>query len=117
MLVQKRHGARSHGVDTPDIAFYLLTSTGKRVLAAVGTDHGNAHYSYRSLPEFDAYGSRECTNRKEMTSWLEMVMHESQMQAAGEVEEEIAHLGEPTPDNPDGWYYVDVRFVLLSVQD
>ena len=97
----------------PDISFYLLTSDGRRVLAAVGNDNGNAHYGYESMPQFQEYGSRECTNRKEMTSWLEMVMHESQLQATGAVAEEIAHLGEPTDDNPEGLYYVDVKCAAL----
>jgi hypothetical protein len=115
LLVQKRLSTGQYSVygrETADIFFYLLTNDGKQVLAAVGTDHGNAHYSYRSLPEFEAYGSQECTNRKEMICWLEMVMHESKLQASGEVANEIAHLGEPTPDNPDGLYYVDFRCVL-----
>jgi hypothetical protein len=96
-------------MDPGDVSFHLVTANHQRVLAAVGVDHGNAHYSYRSLRDFNSYGSIECTNRKDITSWLEMVMRESQMRATGQVAEEIAHLGEPTPANPQGLYYVKIR--------
>jgi hypothetical protein len=51
-------------------------------------------------------GTIEVRTRKEVISWLEMIIHESQLQARGGLEEELERLGEQTPSNPDGLYYV-----------
>lgn len=53
-----------------------------------------------------AAGTIEVRTRKEVISWLEMIMHESRIQASGGLQEEVEHLGEQTPSNPDGLYYV-----------
>lgn len=46
-----------------------------------------------------------------MISWLEMIIHESQLAARGGVQEEVEHLGEQTPSNPEGLYYVRHEYV------
>jgi hypothetical protein len=51
-------------------------------------------------------GTIEVRTRKEVISWLEMIIHESQLQARGGVQAEVEHLGEQTPLNPEGLYYV-----------
>ena len=110
--LQERQPAPTEGAsarELGDLTFHLVTSTGRQVLAAVGLNSGSAHYVYRSDSAFGVYGSIECTNRKDITGWLEMVMKESALLAEGKVGDEIAHLGARTAANPDGLYYVSIR--------
>ncbi|GLC72914.1 hypothetical protein PLESTF_001309200 [Pleodorina starrii] len=87
------------------IEFCLVTDTGNEVLAITAEDHGNSHYVYQSTGAFAKYGALNSKNRADTISWLEMIIKESQIKVDSQLAEEMAHAGEPTPDNPLGLYY------------
>lgn len=90
------------------LRFYLTDALGKEVLAATGEDQGDAHYSYRNAPTFLAFGTLSCHNRKELVGWLEQVMQESHLRAAGLSTPASVVPGTVDPDAPK---YVSHRHV------
>ena len=98
------------------VQFWFKDQEGNKVLGAQGFDHGDAHYLYKIAPKFTTkYGTIQCHNRKDLVSWLEMVIKESRMLADGTVEIEKALLGAPTADNPEGLYYVSTLYVASPI--
>ncbi|KAK9819255.1 hypothetical protein WJX81_004801 [Elliptochloris bilobata] len=83
------------------LRFHLISASGTEVLAATGEDHGDAHYTYRSVRDFPGRPAIACHNRRELTVWLEGVIRDSQ--AAGyAVPDGGTHDGHATgPAGPD----------------
>jgi hypothetical protein len=84
----------------------MLDNHGGKELAVVGEDLGDAHYRYQNVEGFQHCGTIDVRTRKEVISWLEMIIKESQLEARGAIQDEVEHLGEQTPNNPEGLYYV-----------
>ena len=52
------------------ISFFLIDAEGRRHLAATAIDAGDAHYTYKSQPEFHPlYGELIGRTRKDMQLW------------------------------------------------
>jgi hypothetical protein len=96
------------------IYFYLRTENGERALAAVGTDHGNAKYTYATQPGFQHFGPlHTSTNRKEVVRWLEAAIRmlrapRRQQPSAAENAQKGAATGEGQ-DDLEGLYFVDIQ--------
>lgn len=116
--MQKRVPADSNSRSSRgrNISFFLTTEDGQQVLAAVGVDHGDAHYNYLTSKEFTKrYGTIECHNRKDLVQWLEMVIKESKLLYTGRIQAEKSQLGQVTLENPEGLYYVSSRCATLPL--
>lgn len=51
------------------LKFYLVTTTGDRVLAATGEDLGDAHYQYTNAKHFTKYGPVNVKTRHDIQIW------------------------------------------------
>jgi len=67
---------------TPRVGSWVVAHGSRSVRSArrrrAGRRAGDAHYTYRGVRDFPGRPAVECHNRRELTAWLDAVVHDSQ---------------------------------------